>query len=125
MLKEVRPEAEAEAKASILVHAIGEREGIEATEGDVQKRIAEIAAARGESTKKLRAELEHSGRITGVKSQIVYEKTVELLLSQAKIVDEDPESLIITPDQARQGKERLVVTPEEAAAEAAQHGKRK
>jgi len=125
MLKEVRPEAEAEAKASILVHAIGEREGVEATEGDVQKRIAEIAAARGESTKKLRAELEHSGRITGVKSQIVYEKTVELLLSQAKIVDEDPESLIITPDQARQGKERLVVTPEEAAAEAAQHGKRK
>jgi len=126
MLKEVRPEAEAEAKASILVHAIGEREGIEATEGDVQKRIAEIAAARGESTKKLRAELEHSGRITGVKSQIVYEKTVELLLSQAKIVDEDPESLIITPDQASQSnKERLVVTPEEAAAEAAQHGKRK
>ena len=125
MLKEVRPEAEAEAKASILVHAIGEREGIEATEGDVQKRIAEISAARGESTKKLRAELEHSGRITGVKSQIVYEKTVDLLLSQAKIVDEDPESLIITPDQARQGKERLVVTPEEAAAEAAKRGKRK
>jgi trigger factor len=126
MLKEVRPEAEAEAKASILVHAIGEREGIEATEGDVQKRIAEISAARGESTKKLRAELEHSGRITGVKSQIVYEKTVDLLLSQAKIVDEDPESLIITPDQANQSnKERLVVTPEEAAAEAAQHGKRK
>jgi trigger factor len=125
MLKEVRPEAEAEAKASILVHAIGEREGIEATEGDVQKRIAEIGAARGESTKKLRAELEHNGRISGVKSQIVYEKTVDLLLSQAKIVDEDPESLIITPDQASQGKERLVVTPEEAAAEAAKHGKRK
>lgn len=126
MLKEVRPEAEAEAKASILVHAIGEREGIEATEGDVQKRIAEIATARGESSKKLRAELEHNGRIGGVKAQIVYEKSVDLLLSQAKIVDEDPESLIITPDQASQGnKERLVVTPEEAAAEAANQGKRK
>jgi hypothetical protein len=59
----------------------------------------------------------------GVKSQIVYEKTVDMLLSQAKIVDEDPESLIITPDQA--GSERLVVTPEEAAAEAAKRGKRK
>jgi hypothetical protein len=46
-----------------------------------------------------------------------------MLLSQAKIVDEDPESLIITPDQA--GSERLVVTPEEAAAEAAKRGKRK
>jgi len=123
MLKEVRAEAEAEAKASILVHAIGEREGVEASEGDIQKRIAEIAAARGESSKKLRTELEHSGRIVGVKSQIVYEKTVDMLLTQAKIVDEDPESLIITPDKA--GDERLVVTPEEAAAETAKRGKRK
>jgi hypothetical protein len=89
----------------------------------VQKRIAEIATARGESSKKLRAELEHNGRIMGVKSQIVYEKTVDMLLSQAKIVDEDPESLIITPDNA--GGERLVVTPEEAAAETAKRGKRK
>jgi trigger factor len=123
MLKEVRGEAEAEAKASILVHAIGEREGIEASEGDVQKRIAEIATARGESSKKLRAEFENNGRIAAVKSQIVYEKTVDMLLGQAKIVDEDPDSLLITPDQA--GKERLIVTPEEAAAEAAQRGKRK
>jgi trigger factor len=123
MLKEMRADAEAEAKGNILVHAIGEREGIEASEGDVQKRIAEIAAARGESSKKLRAELEHSGRIVGVKSTIVYEKTVDMLLSQAKIVDEDPDSLIITPDRANQ--ERLIVTPEEAAAEAAKRGKRK
>lgn len=123
MLKEVRPEAEAEAKANILVQAIGEREGIEASEGDVQKRIAEIAAARGESSKKLRTELEQGGRIGAVKAQIVHEKTVDMLLTQAKIVDEDPESLIVTPDKA--GGERLVVTPEEAAAEAAGRGKRK
>ena len=123
MLKEVRPDAEQNARASILVHAIGEREGIEASEGDIQKRIAELASAHGESSKKLRAELEHSGRIAGVKSQIVYEKTVAMLLGQAKIVDEDPDSLIITPAQA--GKERLVLTPEEAAAQAAQRGKRK
>jgi trigger factor len=122
MLKEVRGDAEENARANILVHAIGEREGIEASEGDVQKRIAEIAATSGESTKKLRAELEHNGRIAGVKSQIVYEKTVDMLLGQAKIADEDPESLIITPDKAG---ERLIVTPEEAAAEAAQRGKRK
>lgn len=123
MLKEVRGEAEDEARGNILIHAIAERESIEASEGDVQKRIAEIAAARQESSKKLRAELEHSGRIGGVKAQIVYEKTVDMLLGQAKIVDEDPESLIIKPDQA--GGQRLVVTPEEAAAEAAKHAKRK
>ncbi len=123
MLKEVRPEAEAEAKANILVHAIAEREGILSSEGDVQKRIAEIASQRGESSKKLRAELDSSGRIAGVKAQIVYEKTVDMLLGQAKIVDEDPDSLIVTPDQAN--ADRLIVTPEEAAAEAAKRGKRK
>jgi trigger factor len=123
MLKEVRADAETEARGSILVHAIGEREGIEASEGDVQKRLAELAAARGESSKKLRAELENNGRIAGVRSQIVYEKTVAMLLAQAKIVEEDPDSLIIRPAQA--GKERLIVTPEEAAAEAAQRGRKK
>ena len=123
MLKEVRKDAEAEAKGNILIQAIGEREGMEASEGDVQKRIAEIAAARGEGVKKLRAELENNGRIAGVRSQIIHEKTIDMLLGQAKIVDEDPDSLIITPDQA--GKERLVVTPEEAAAEAAQRGRKK
>ncbi len=120
MLKEVRGDAENNARANILIHAIGEREGVEASEGDLQKRIAEIAAVRGESSKKLRAELEHSGRIVGVKSQLVYEKTVAMLLGQAKIVDEDPDSLIVTPD-----RERLIVTPEEAAAETAKRGKRK
>jgi len=123
MLKEVRKDAEAEAKGNILIQAIGEREGMEASEGDVQKRIAEIAAARGEGVKKLRAELENNGRIAGVRSQIIHEKTIDMLLGQAKIVDEDPDSLIITPEQA--GKERLVVTPEEAAAEAAQRGRKK
>ncbi len=122
MLKEVRGDAEIDARASILVQAIGAREGIEASEGDVQKRIAEIAVQRGENVKRLRAELEHNGRIAGVKAQIVHEKTVDMLMGQAKIVDEDP-GLIIRPDQV--GGERLVLTPEEAAAEAAALGQRK
>ena len=44
--------------ATILVQAIAEREGITATDADIQKRVAEIAAARQENPKKLRAELE-------------------------------------------------------------------
>ena len=92
MLKEVRGEAEQEARANILIQAIAEKEGIEASEGDLQKRLAEIAASRNESVKKLRAELEGNGRISGVRAQIVSDKTVELLLSQAKIVDGEPTS---------------------------------
>jgi len=50
-----------------------------------------------------------------VRAQLLEEKALDMLLSQAKIVDEDPDSLIITPDQ--DGGQRLVLTPEEAVAE--------
>jgi hypothetical protein len=81
----------------------------------VQKRIAELAAARQENMKKLRADLEKAGRIPGLRAQLSEEKTLDMLLTQAKIVDADPESLIITPEQAT--GERLIVSPEEARAE--------
>jgi trigger factor len=116
MKEEVKSEAEEEARASILLAAIAEREGVEVSDADLQKRIAELATARQENSKKLRAELERNGRIHGVRAQLLQEKTLDMLLSQAKISDEDPERLIITPDEAGA---RLVLTPEEAREEAA------
>jgi trigger factor len=114
MKNEFKVEAEQQARASIVVQAIAEREGIQVSDPDVQKRIAELAAARQENTKKLRAELERTGRIHGVRAQILEEKTLDMLLDQAKITDEAPDRLIVTPGD--EGA-RLVVTPEEARAE--------
>jgi trigger factor len=114
MKDEFKTEAEQEARASILIQAIAEREGIQVSDADVQKRIAELATARQENSKKLRAELERTGRIHGVRAQLLEEKTLDMLLTQAKIADEDPDRLIITPEEAGA---RLVVTPEEARAE--------
>jgi len=115
MKEEMKGEAEEEARASILLAAIAEREGVEVSDADLQKRIAELATARQENSKKLRAELERNGRIHGVRAQLLQEKTLDMLLSQAKISDEDPERLIITPEEAGG---RLVLTPEEAREEA-------
>ncbi len=115
MRKEFASEAEHEARASILLQAIAEREGIKVDEGDVQKRVVELAKSRDENPKKLRSELETSGRIEGLKAQLLEEKTLELLLSQAKISDADPAKF-------EAGSGRLVVTPEEAAAEASRKG---
>jgi hypothetical protein len=86
------------------------------TDADVQKRIAEIAAARQENAKRVRAELEQNQQLQGLQIQLREEKTLDMLLSQAKISDEDPERLIITPDEAGA---RLVLTPDEARDEAA------
>ncbi len=100
MRQEFRADAEEEARGTILVQAIAEREGITASDADLQKRVAEIAAARQENPKKLRAELEKDHRIHQVRNQIIEQKTLDMLIAQAKITDEDPARLIVTPDEA-------------------------
>jgi trigger factor len=120
MKQEVHAEAEESARASVLLRAIAEREGLQVDAGDMQKRLVELANARGESVNKLRTELENSGRIEGIRAQMLEEKALDMLLGQAKIVDEDPDSLIITPDQG--GGQRLVLTPEEVVAESRRKG---
>jgi trigger factor len=102
MRAEARGQAEEEARGAILLQAIAEREGITVGDADVQKRIAELAAARNVNPKQLRADLEKDHRIHQIEAQIREQKTLELLISQAKITDGEPEpSLIVTPEQAR------------------------
>jgi trigger factor len=101
MKDEFRVEAEAEARATILLQAIAEREGLTVSDADVQKKVAEIAAARQENAKKLRAEMERDGALAGLRHQLLEQKTLDMLISQAKITDADPDRLIVTPDEAR------------------------
>jgi trigger factor len=105
MREEMRAEAEEEARGSILIQAIAEREGITASDADVQKRVAELAAARNENPKQLRAELEKDHRIHQIENQIREQKTLDMLISQAKITDEEAPSLIVTPEQAKREAE--------------------
>lgn len=108
MLADFRSGAEQEARGSILIQAIAEREGITASDADVQKRIAELATARNETPKKLRADLERDRALPQLEAQIREQKTLDMLISQAKITDEDPATA-----------DKLIVTPDEAAAEKA------
>jgi len=101
MREELRGEAEEEARGSILIQAIAEREGITVTDADVQKRIAELASARNENPKQLRAELEKDHRIHQIEGQIREQKALDMLIAQAKITEEEAPSLIVTPEQAK------------------------
>jgi trigger factor len=101
MRAEVRGEAEEEARGSILIQAIAEREGMTASDADVQKRIAELAAARNENPKQLRAELEKDHRIHQIEGQIREQKALDMLIAQAKITEEAGPSLIVTPEEAK------------------------
>jgi trigger factor len=101
MREEVRAEAEEEARGSILIQAIAEREGITVNDADLQKRIAELASARNENPKQLRAELEKDHRIQQIENQIREQKALDMLIAQAKITEEAAPSLIVTPEQAK------------------------
>jgi trigger factor len=101
MREEMRSEAEEEARGAILVQAIAEREGITVTDADLQKRIAELAAARNENPKQLRAELEKDHRIHQIENQIREQKALDMLIAQAKITEQEAPSLIVTPEQAK------------------------
>jgi trigger factor len=101
MRAEMRAEAEEEARGSILIQAIAEREGLTVTDADLQKRIAELAVSRNENPKQLRAELEKDHRIHQVENQIREQKALDMLIAQAKITDEEAPSLIVTPEQAK------------------------
>jgi len=79
----------------------------------VQKRLAELAASRNVSPKQLRGEFEKDGRIQQIEAQVREQKTLDMLISQAKITDEDPPT---TPEGS------LIVTPEEARREARSKG---
>jgi trigger factor len=107
MIADFREGAEQEARGNILVQAIAAREGITAADADVQKRVAELASARNESPKKLRADLDREQAMPQLEAQIREQKTLDMLISQAKITDEDPATA-----------DKLIVSPEEAAAEA-------
>ena len=114
MIADFREGAEQEARGNILVQAIAEREGVTASDADVQKRIAELATARNESPKKLRADLEREQAIPQLEAQIREQKTLDMLISQAKITDEDPATA-----------DKLIVTPEKASDEAKAESKKK
>ena len=79
--------------ATVIEAAGHEVEKVEVSDADVQKKLAELAAARQENVKKLRADLEKSGRIHGLRRQIQDDKTLDLLLAQAKIADVSAEEV--------------------------------
>jgi trigger factor len=106
MREELRSEAEEEARGSILIQAIAEREGITVTDADLQKRVAELAAGRNENPKQLRGELEKDHRIHQIEGQIREQKALDMLIAQAKITDEEAPSLIVTPEQAKRESDK-------------------
>jgi trigger factor len=85
MRDELRESANDEVRAAFLIDAIAEKEKVEVSEAELEKKLAELAQSRDKSVPRLKAELQKEGRLDSLKHQLREEKTLDLLLSRAKI----------------------------------------
>lgn len=77
-------------RASIIVDAIGEKEGVVVTDSDVDERISLMAKRLSATPEAIRNfYMYKQGSLDGVKHSIYEEKVVDLLLSRATIVKEE------------------------------------
>lgn len=79
---EFRPIAERQVRRDLIVDAIAEREKLQASEADVDDRIAEMAAKRSTEPGKLYASLQKSGRLKEIEQGITEERVFAWLLEK-------------------------------------------
>ncbi len=98
----MRPEAELTVKSGMLLEAIAAKEQVEVTEADLEVRLSEVAASRGQNLARIKAEYEKDGQLEALRRRLVEEKTLDLLESKATLIIEDKKD---EPAEASAGAE--------------------
>jgi trigger factor len=81
---DARPEAERRVKTTLLVEAIAKKEGIVATQADVEQELAALSAQYGQPREKIIEALQSN--VAALVDGIVRTKTIDRLIEQAKRV---------------------------------------
>lgn len=93
---EIEADAESEARREIKVGfalgKISDAEKVFVTEREISQRIVQLAQQRGTAPEQLREELEKNHEISALRGQIKEEKTIDLLIKKANIVETKVES---------------------------------
>lgn len=79
--------AEAQVKRDLVLDAVIEREKLQATEAEVDARVAELARARNTEPGALYGQLQKAGRLQELERAISEEKAFAFLLSQSTVVE--------------------------------------
>lgn len=78
-------QARTELKLSFILESIAEAEEITVEEGEINARIAQMAASYGRRPERLRSELANEGTLEQVGVQLREQKTIDKLLSMAQV----------------------------------------
>lgn len=90
MLEEFAPEAKKRVKTDLVLSNIAKAEGIEATEAELDEKLAELAARyQQKNVAKFKKDLQANGRLEDIKQAIVLEKTADFIKENAvaKVVE--------------------------------------
>ena len=83
-----REEARLRALSGLLLDAIAEKEGIQATPEEMDQRLGEIAKHHGQSPEVVRKQLSERGLLPGLEASLRREKILDFVLTQVKIKGE-------------------------------------
>jgi trigger factor len=78
----LRPQAESGLKRMLVVERLADREGLRATQDEIDARVEEIAARHDRNVSEVWLQLEKSGQLQALENEITEDKVFEYLLSQ-------------------------------------------
>lgn len=79
---EFRPVAERQVRRDLIIDTIAEREGLKASEADIDERVAEVAKKRNSEPGQVYASLQKAGRLQEIERAITEEKVFKWLLER-------------------------------------------
>lgn len=82
---EFRPAAERQVRRDLIIETIAEREGLKASEADIDDRVAEVASKRNADPGQVYASLQKSGRLRELETSITEDKVFDWLLTRNEV----------------------------------------
>ena len=79
---EFRPIAEKQVRRDVVIDTIAEKEGLAASEADIDERVADVAAKRGADAGQVYASLQKAGRLREIERSITEDKVFKFLLEK-------------------------------------------
>jgi len=88
---EFRKQAQERVRLNMILDRIAEKENVEVSDDELDAEVQKIAEQFDQPMEKIKGMLQKSGRIEGLRSDLVRNKVMELLLEKAKVAEEKEE----------------------------------
>ncbi len=83
----MRPQATFNVKAFLMLDALAKKQGIEISDEEVEKEVAQMAEEQGQNAARLRAQMERNQELLLLRAQMREEKILDFLMEKAKVTE--------------------------------------